>query len=136
MTVAYRAAVSEITQQEGDPKEPEEDYVRWAIEEDEEDSDITYLAEEDARELETYWENIDFIYGRSFKKDKANSLRKMEGQVQGGNSVEFDGVRFDTCANRASVMGFEKYDAYYREFDVRTAIRPAQNRNLKGIIGR
>lgn len=60
----------------------------------------------------------------------------MHAQLNFSQDPRFDGLRIDTCANRAWIMSNDQYSPYWKEFGLTSTIIPAPNRGVKFIGGR
>lgn len=117
-------------------EEEREEGAKW-IEDDDIDggSEISYLIEEVATELEISLSHNAYAHGRTFSSDMASELVTMYKHLRGDTESNFNWIKIDTAANRRSVMSKAQYLAYASEFGRKVPIRPANKRVLKGIGG-
>lgn len=77
--------------------------------------------------------NYSFLHGRSVGTTKERLVTEMHYYLTVYMKSIFQGMRIEICANRASIMSNSQYIAYFTQFGVRRAIKPAGDRSVGGI---
>lgn len=148
--------------EEGGDESGSEVGAQWAdeFEEEEEECDLAFVADYDLAQLEASLANAALEHGRSIKPTNQHTLVTMNNWLHperpstfdgirlatpeteaflsaknGGSNSHFDGLRLDTCANRASVMSRSQYLAYTIKYGLKETIRPATHKGIRGIGG-
>ena len=80
--------------------------------------------------------NNSFVHGRSFTRDFESDYARINEEMKKVEEDTFDGLQFDTCSNRSSMMSLSIYMANCREFQVPCRINRSDSGSLNGPGGR
>lgn len=96
---------------------------------------MTFLATTDAVDVEQRLANKAFIHGVTYAADITRALAIYNIRLSTANTIAFEEVRIETAANRKSVMGRSRYDAYNKAFSLRIPIRLSTSARIEVIAG-
>lgn len=115
--------LTQICSRQNEPEDAEANIeVEWYEEEEEtvkDVCDIAYIANEDLKEVGKYLANTSFLHGRMVKETKETMVNSTHTKLSRENMGKFEGIRLDTCSNKASIMCYSKYTASCSELSLR-----------------
>lgn len=125
-----------IDEEEQDSRNEDSDEVLWNEDsDDDENSELVYMAVEDLESVERSLANNVFLHGLNQAGATPSAYVKSKRYGHLTTNPSFRVVTIDTAANRRSVMSRAQYSAYQHAFGRHVPMRPPKN-NVKGIGGR
>lgn len=123
ITIEDLWAVQELCDEYDEPEDGDNDQVEWAEPEDEEETtDIAYIAMGEGHELESNLAKMTFLHSQTLgSHNLSDAIERYNAVVyeKGADDMIFHGIRLYTCANKASVMSKQQYLAYCCEFGLK-----------------
>lgn len=77
-----------------------------------------------------------FVHSRILDKRQNGMDSFMHGKLQRESVRIFDGLQIENCANRASVISEDPFEAYCDNFGLNLVVKPAPNLSVNRIGGR
>lgn len=113
----------------------ENDDAEMSDHEEDEEVHLAYTTEVDFNDLEKKLSDSALLHGRTIFEELDDIIQAMYSRLSHELPTHFQGIRFDTCANTASIMSRKQYDAYCDTFCMKQAIKDASNSKIRGVGG-